>query len=56
MSKFYVVTSGRLKWPEGTRLSVDELEGCNLTALLAAGHLTAAPKKIEAVESPQETD
>lgn len=52
----YVVSSDRLKWDRGTRLSIDDLAGCNIVALLAGGHLSAVTKKIEAVESPQETD
>lgn len=41
----YVVVSDRLRWDEGTRLSVSELDGCNIDALVAAGHLRPAPKK-----------
>lgn len=52
----WTVASGRLKWPLGTRLSVDDLEGCNIPALVVAGHLTPAAKKTEAVAAPQETD
>lgn len=38
----YQVISGRLKWPEGTRLSDDDLVGCNIEALVAGNHLRLA--------------
>lgn len=38
----WIVTSGRLRWSEGTRLSEDDLAGCNIDALVAGGHLSAA--------------
>jgi len=50
----YVVASGRLKWASGTRLGVDDLEGCNIAALVAAGHLVPAPKKSKPVEQSEE--
>lgn len=41
----YIVQSDRLRWELGTRVSVSELDGCNIAALVAAGHLELAPKK-----------
>jgi ribosomal protein L12E/L44/L45/RPP1/RPP2 len=38
----YSVMSHRLAWPVGTVLSADDLEGCNIDALLQGGHLAAA--------------
>lgn len=52
----WVVASDRMDWASGTRLSVDDLAGCNIPALVKAGHLTPVPKKAEAVTAPQETE
>ena len=41
----WIVTSGRLRWAEGTRLSEDDLAGCNIDALVAGGHLSPAADK-----------
>jgi hypothetical protein len=37
------VLSDRLPWPAGTVLSSSDLEGCNIMALIAGGHLSPAP-------------
>lgn len=39
----WIVTSGRLRWDEGTRLTEDDLVGCNIDALVQGGHLAPAP-------------
>ena len=39
----WTVISGRLSWPEGSTVDADDLEGCNIPALEAGGHL--APVK-----------
>ena len=38
----YEVVSDRLDWPADTVLSVRDLAGCNIEALVAAGHLRPA--------------
>ena len=38
----WTVTSGRLRWAEGTRLSELDLAGCNIEALVQGGHLAPA--------------
>lgn len=38
----YLVTSSRLGLPEGATVTDGDLDGCNVAALVAAGHLTAA--------------
>jgi hypothetical protein len=46
------VISDRLAWDEGAVLSKSDLEGCNITALVAGGHLLpvkATTKKNPAV-------
>ena len=40
----YVVSSDRLRWKPGKRLEASDLEGCNIDALVAGGHLAIAPK------------
>ena len=35
----YRVESHRLAWPEGSVLTAEELEGCNIDAWLVGGHL-----------------
>jgi hypothetical protein len=45
----WTVTSGRLRWAEGTRLSEDDLAGCNIEALVAGGHLSAASDNYKAL-------
>lgn len=56
MSEYYVVTSERLKWKPATRLSVDDLDGCNIAALVEAGHLAPAPnvKQAKPLEQSEE--
>lgn len=36
----YIVTSPRFVTPEGSTVTEDQLAGCNIAALVAAGHLT----------------
>lgn len=48
----YIVTSDRLRWKRGERLDASALEGSNIAALLEAGHLEAAPKKINSPAKP----
>ena len=56
------VLSDRLAWPKGTVLGVDDLAGCNIEALLYAGHLTVVedkkPRKVvvELAEEPEEQE
>lgn len=54
MSQEYVVASERLRWAAGTRLGVDDLAGCNIAALLEAGHLAPAPKKSKPLDQSEE--
>ena len=46
----YEVTSGRLNWPAGTTLTVRDLAGCNIDALVQGGHL--APVKATTKRTP----
>lgn len=39
------VNSKRLAWPAGTVLSEADLAGCNITALVAGGHLAPVAQK-----------
>ena len=51
----YEVTSGRLDWPAGTTLTVRDLAGCNIDALVAGGHLRpvkAPTKRLPATPVP----
>ena len=46
------VTSARLPWRAGTVLTEDDLQGCNIAALVAGNHLSpvkATTKKTPAV-------
>lgn len=58
----YKVTSDRQPWVRGTVLSADALEGCNIEALVYAGHLTVVedkkPRKVvvETAEEPEEQE
>ena len=38
----YKVTSDRMPWPAGQIVTDDDLEGCNIEALLDGGHLAKA--------------
>ena len=38
----WTVISSRLRWAEGTRLTDDDLAGCNIGALVQGGHLAPA--------------
>lgn len=49
----YRVESRRLEWPEGTVVPAAALAGCNIGALLEAGHL--APVKERAVRPQTRT-
>lgn len=40
----WVVESERLDWPAGTVLADEDLAGCNIEALVTAGHLAPAHK------------
>lgn len=35
----WTVLSDRLRWAAGTKLEASDLEGCNIPALVTAGHL-----------------
>jgi len=51
------VTSARLPWSAGTVLTEDDLQGCNIAALVAGNHLSpvkATTKKKPAV-APEPT-
>lgn len=39
------VTSRRLPWASGTTVTREELAGCNIDALVAAGHLSPVQPK-----------
>ena len=41
----YEVTSGRLEWEPGTTLDDKDLDGFDVEALIAGGHLSAVEKK-----------
>ena len=41
----WIVTSGRLRWDEGTRLTDGDLAGCNIDALVQGGHLAPVSDK-----------
>jgi hypothetical protein len=48
------VMSNRLAWPAGTVLGADDLEGCNIEALVQGGHLAVAQMPSEQVpDSPR---
>jgi hypothetical protein len=38
------VLSSRLAWPAGTKVSADDLAGCNIGALVEGGHLAPVKK------------
>lgn len=42
----YIVTSDRMRWPKGTRLSGSDLVGVTISALVEGGHLAPAPAPI----------
>ena len=55
----YRVESGRMGWPVGAEVSVAALAGCNIGALLEAGHLSpvkerAVRPKTRTAEEPEE--
>jgi len=58
----YRVASNRQPWPSGTVLGEDDLQGCNIEALVYAGHLTVVedkrPRKavVETAEEPEEQE
>lgn len=58
----YEVTSDRQPWPRGTALDTNDLAGCNIQALVYAGHLTVVedkkPRKlvVETAEQPEEQE
>ncbi|HEY7824562.1 MAG TPA: hypothetical protein VIG24_17100 [Acidimicrobiia bacterium] len=58
----YRVTSDRQPWKRGTVLGADDLEGCNIEALVYGGHLTAVverkPRKVvvDTAEEPEEQE
>ena len=53
----YRVLSSRLSWPAGTVLTVSELAGCNIKALISAGHLApVSPKRTRTVVTAEEPD
>ena len=54
----YEVTSDRMGWPAKTILTVDDLAGCNIDALVAGGHLSpvkATTKRTPAVAPDPES-
>lgn len=46
----YAVMSSRLSWPQGAVLTVGDLVGCNIDALVQGGHL--APVKATTKRTP----
>jgi len=38
----YRVQSDRMAWPQGSTISADDLQGCNIVALVEGGHLEPA--------------
>jgi len=57
----WTVLSDRLPWPAGTVVDIDMLTGCNIEALVVAGHLspaltptTPAPPAASTAEKPEE--
>jgi len=58
----YIVASDRQPWPRGTVLGTDDLAGCNIEALVYAGHLTVVEEKkprkvvVETAEEPEEQE
>ena len=59
----WTVTSHRLPWASGTVVGQDDLAGCNIDALLAAGHLSPVQPKfpnkpavpaVEPADEPEE--
>jgi hypothetical protein len=58
----YKVASDRQPWRRGTILDADALEGCNIEALVYAGHLTVVEEKkprkfvVETAEEPEEQE
>ena len=58
----YEVTSDRQPWPRETELDTDDLSGCNIEALVYAGHLAVVEDKkpqrtvVETAEQPEEQE
>lgn len=56
----YEVLSGRLSWPQGSVVSTEELEGCNIALLVQAGHLAPhvepKTKPLNTAQTPAEPD
>jgi hypothetical protein len=55
------VMSSRLVWPAGTVLTVKELAGCNINALVEGGHLSPVTDRKrtsvrDTAEEPKEQD
>lgn len=52
----FKVLSDRLPWPAGDTVTTDDLAGCNIPALVEAGHLaqTAPEPRPQADEAAQE--
>jgi ribosomal protein L12E/L44/L45/RPP1/RPP2 len=46
----YEVLSERLRWPAGSTVSTSELQGCNIDALIDAGHLALVAAKVSKTE------
>ena len=51
----WTVTSDRLPWPRGEAVAAKHLVGCNIDALVAAGHLAPVTNSRPAA-APQEDD
>ena len=52
----YEVTSGRLEWEPGTTVDDKDLDGYNVEALIAGGHLSAVEKKKAAKAGDNNSD
>jgi hypothetical protein len=51
----YRVLSNRLRWAAGTTLTADDLAGCNIDALVSAGHLAPKTKSAPVAPEPRKT-
>lgn len=52
----YKVLSHRLDWPAGTVLTTEDLAGCNIDALVQAGHLTLSVEPPKTPKTPAKPD
>ena len=47
------VTSDRLAWDRGAVVGVRDLDGCNIGALVAGGHLAPVQGKVKSKRMPE---